>query len=151
MKERRGRRRSEAADESRMDSRVSSDIDASNCRQDDSVSTEEHDTESKTYKSLYNRVPCCPTPPTKDCILTRGLLIAQFASPDGKSLADAVELISAIPEQDEEGAGEAAGERLVDGIDLNCVRNFSFYSGHTFTKDDRLHGDPGMSSAVGIF
>jgi tRNA-dihydrouridine synthase 4 len=68
----------------------------------------------------YGRLPATVRPPGKDYILTRGILLAQFASPNGKALADAVELISA-PVMDPEGENL----RLVDGIDLNCVSNCS--------------------------
>jgi tRNA-dihydrouridine synthase 4 len=64
----------------------------------------------------YGRLPATVQPPGKDYVLTSGILLAQFASPNGKALADAVELISA-PVVDSEGEGL----RLVDGIDLNCV------------------------------
>ncbi|WVW83863.1 hypothetical protein I302_105885 [Kwoniella bestiolae CBS 10118] len=51
-----------------------------------------------------DRLPPTPTPPTRDAVLVRGNVIAQFASPNAKSLVDAAELISPY----------------VDGIDLNC-------------------------------
>lgn len=69
----------------------------------------------------YGRLPATMQPPSKDYVLTRGILLAQFASPNGKALADAAELISA-PVMDPEGENL----RLVDGIDLNCVRCHSF-------------------------
>lgn len=52
----------------------------------------------------HGRLPTSPTPPTPHSRLVRGNLIAQFASPNGPSLADAAELISPY----------------VDGLDLNC-------------------------------
>lgn len=66
--------------------------------------------------ATYGRLPATVQPPGKDYVLTRGILLAQFASPNGKALADAVELISA-PVKDPQGDNL----RLVDGIDLNCV------------------------------
>ncbi|WWC70253.1 uncharacterized protein I206_104203 [Kwoniella pini CBS 10737] len=57
------------------------------------------------YKGNYqNRIPSTPIKPNKNSELIRGNLIAQFASPNSKSLIDACELISPF----------------VDGIDLNC-------------------------------
>ncbi|KIS01181.1 tRNA-dihydrouridine synthase 4 [Cryptococcus deuterogattii 2001/935-1] len=60
----------------------------------------------KTYHSppSTNRLPPSPAAPNSQAQLVRGCLIAQFASPNAKSLADAAELISPY----------------VDGIDLNC-------------------------------
>ncbi len=51
-----------------------------------------------------SRLPPTPEPPTKHSELVRGALIAQFASPNATSLADAAELIAPY----------------VDGVDLNC-------------------------------
>lgn len=61
---------------------------------------------AKTYHipRTYTRLPPTAAPPTKHSVLVRGSLIAQFASPNGASLADAAELIAPY----------------VDGIDLNC-------------------------------
>jgi hypothetical protein len=85
------------------------------------------------------RTPSTLNPPSRDHRLVRGNLIAQFASNNGKSLADACEIISVLPEahkdEDEDNAktGGFVGEeqapadepfrsaRLVDGVDLNCV------------------------------
>ncbi len=64
------------------------------------------------HRSQTQRLPTSPFRPSPDHILTSGILIAQFASPNGKALADAVELISV---RDKEG------RRMVDGVDLNCV------------------------------
>ncbi|WVN88276.1 uncharacterized protein L203_103479 [Cryptococcus depauperatus CBS 7841] len=50
------------------------------------------------------RLPPTPIRPNPQAQLVRGVLIAQFASPNSKSVADAAELISPY----------------VDGIDLNC-------------------------------
>ncbi|WVR06999.1 hypothetical protein IAU60_004038 [Kwoniella sp. DSM 27419] len=50
------------------------------------------------------RLPPSPTPPNKHSRLVKGCMIAQFASPNPTSLADAAELISPY----------------VDGLDLNC-------------------------------
>lgn len=62
--------------------------------------------ESTTYHHppAHTRLPPSPTAPTKQSQLVRGALIAQFASPNPTSLADAAELISPY----------------VDGLDLNC-------------------------------
>jgi tRNA-dihydrouridine synthase 4 len=65
----------------------------------------------------YGRLPPSLSRPGKNYVLTRGILLAQFASPTGKALADAVELISAPAE----GADGEESVRLVDGVDLNCV------------------------------
>lgn len=82
-----------------------------------------------------------PRPPSDRHRLVRGLVIAQFAASEGKTLADACEIISVRPEQvlDQPqpltSSGEFVGRprrsvtmtdtdepsRLVDGIDLNCV------------------------------
>ena len=51
-----------------------------------------------------NRLPPTVRPPTRHSQLIRGALIAQFASPNSMSLADAAELISPY----------------VDGLDVNC-------------------------------
>lgn len=86
------------------------------------------------------RVPSALNPPSKDHRLVRGNLIAQFAANNGKSLADACEIISVRPgpssdedEGESSGKGEFVGKngglgvdeavpkRLVDGVDLNCV------------------------------
>lgn len=60
----------------------------------------------KSYHSprATTRLPPTPTPPTPNSRLVRGALIAQLASPNGPSLADAAELLSPH----------------VDGVDLNC-------------------------------
>ncbi len=114
MRERRGRSRSDAAD--------TESADGSGAPEEQAMETEgHHDAGSLSYKPLYKRVPTSCFPPTNDHILTRGLLIAQFASPDGKSLADAVELICGIKDQDNTGADGEGGGRLIDGVDLNCV------------------------------
>lgn len=52
----------------------------------------------------HDRLPPRPTPPTKHSRLVRGALIAQMASPNAASLADAAELVAPY----------------VDGLDLNC-------------------------------
>jgi len=61
---------------------------------------------SKTYHTPrpHTRLPPTLTPPSKTARLVRGALIAQMASPNGPSLADAAELIAPH----------------VDGVDLNC-------------------------------
>ncbi|GMK54350.1 hypothetical protein CspeluHIS016_0109360 [Cutaneotrichosporon spelunceum] len=51
-----------------------------------------------------SRLPPNPTPPTSNSRLVRGALLAQMASPNGPSLADAAELIAPH----------------VDGLDINC-------------------------------
>lgn len=66
--------------------------------------------------SSYGRLPATLQSPGEDYVLTNGILMAQFASPNGKALADAVELISTPVE-----GGEGEKTRLVDGVDLNCV------------------------------
>ena len=68
----------------------------------------------------YGRLPATLQSPGEDCVLTNGILMAQFASPNGKALADAVELIS-TPVEGREGEKT----RLVDGVDLNCVSDLS--------------------------
>ncbi|KAJ9117967.1 hypothetical protein QFC20_000248 [Naganishia adeliensis] len=65
--------------------------------------------------SSYGRLPATLQSPGEDYVLTNGILMAQFASPNGKALADAVELISTPVE-----GGEGEKTRLVDGVDLNC-------------------------------
>jgi hypothetical protein len=85
------------------------------------------------------RTPSTLNPPSRNHRLVRGNLIAQFASNNGKSLADACEIISVLPEahtdegEDNVKTGGFVGEeqapadepfrsgRLVDGVDLNCV------------------------------
>jgi hypothetical protein len=85
------------------------------------------------------RTPLTLNPPSRDHRLVRGNLIAQFASNNGKSLADACEIISVQPEShtdEDEVSGKTGGfvgeeqapvdepfrsGRLVDGVDLNCV------------------------------
>jgi tRNA-dihydrouridine synthase 4 len=68
----------------------------------------------------YGRLPATLQSPGEDYVLTNGILMAQFASPNGKALADAVELISTPAE-----GGEGEKTRLVDGVDLNCVSDLS--------------------------
>lgn len=77
---------------------------------------------------ISTRLPSTSRPPSKDHILVRGNLIAQFAANDGKSLADACELINVQPEGSVNGlsSGDCEGYgsppvRLVDGVDINCV------------------------------
>ncbi len=71
---------------------------------------------SWTYADLYARRPSVLARPSPEHVLTRGLLVAQFAASDGKTLADATELIS-LPGP---GGGPSVPTRLVDAIDLNC-------------------------------
>jgi tRNA-dihydrouridine synthase 4 len=61
---------------------------------------------SKTYYTPrpHTRLPPTLVPPTPRSRLVRGALIAQMASPNGPSLADAAELVSPH----------------VDGLDINC-------------------------------
>ena len=71
------------------------------------VKTHPGDTASKTYHHQpppHTRLPHTATSPTKHSRLVRGALVAQFASPNGPSLADAAELIAPY----------------IDGLDLNC-------------------------------
>lgn len=62
-----------------------------------------------------NRLPPSPTPPTPSSELVRGLLIAQLASPNAASLADASELMAPY----------------VDGVDINCgcPQKWAFHEG----------------------
>ncbi|WVQ99364.1 hypothetical protein IAU59_006497 [Kwoniella sp. CBS 9459] len=60
--------------------------------------------QTKSPDGLHRRLPPTPIRPSKDHDLVRGCMIAQFASPNPMSLADAAELISPY----------------VDGLDLNC-------------------------------
>ncbi|KLT42981.1 FMN-linked oxidoreductase [Cutaneotrichosporon oleaginosum] len=53
---------------------------------------------------VTSRLPPSPTPPSPDARLVRGALVAQMASPNGASLADAAELLAPH----------------VDGLDINC-------------------------------
>ena len=94
------------------------------------------------------RTPSTLNPPSRDHRLVRGNLIAQFASNNGKSLADACEIISVLPgaHTDEDGdegkTGGFVGEeqapvnepfrsgRLVDGVDLNCVSSHCRSTAH---------------------
>jgi tRNA-dihydrouridine synthase 4 len=95
------------------------------------------------------RLPSSLNPPSRDHRLVRGNLIAQFASNNGKSLADACEIIGVRPEgcadKTEEETGGFVGKkqvvadgptdsrRLVDGVDLNCVSTASIYlSSHPY-------------------
>lgn len=61
---------------------------------------------SKTYHvpRASSRLPPHLTPPSRSARLVRGALIAQLASPNGPSLADACELLAPH----------------VDGVDINC-------------------------------
>lgn len=87
------------------------------------------------------RFPLTLEPPSKDHELVQGLVIAQFAASEGKSLADACEIVS-VPYNGRDNqsppmgraefigkrqnghtskdVSEGARRRLVDGIDLNC-------------------------------
>jgi hypothetical protein len=94
------------------------------------------------------RTPSTLNPPSRDHRLVRGNLIAQFASNNGKSLADACEIISVLPEahkdegEDNAKTGGFVGEeqapadepfrsgRLVDGVDLNCVSSHCRSTAH---------------------
>lgn len=62
-----------------------------------------------------NRLPPTPQPPTANSELVQGLLLAQLASPNAPSLADASELISPY----------------VDGVDINCgcPQKWAFHEG----------------------
>lgn len=75
--------------------------------------------------------------PSPEHRLVRGKLIAQFAASNGKTLADACEIINVAPNHIEQNSyGQRIGQskpgyantyegqetpRLVDGVDLNCV------------------------------
>jgi tRNA-dihydrouridine synthase 4 len=78
---------------------------------------DEHEHEHKSYQTpqRHNRLPPSPTPPTPKSELVRGLLLAQFASPNAASLADAAELIAPY----------------VDGLDVNCgcPQKWAFHEG----------------------
>lgn len=94
------------------------------------------------------RTPSTLNPPSRDHRLVRGNLIAQFASNNGKSLADACEIISVPPEgqtdedEDNRKTGGFVGEeeapvdepfrsgRLVDGVDVNCVSSHCRSTAH---------------------
>lgn len=98
------------------------------------------------------RTPSTLNPPSRDHRLVRGNLIAQFASNNGKSLADACEIISVLPDsqtdEDEDNGkkGRFVGEeqaqvdepfrsgRLVDGVDLNCVSSHCGSAAHPFQR-----------------
>jgi tRNA-dihydrouridine synthase 4 len=83
------------------------------------------------------RLPTSRTRPSPEHRLVRGKLIAQFAASNGKTLADACEIINVPPAPTEEDTyGQHVGnpkrldsfrdneiqtQRLVDGVDLNCV------------------------------
>ena len=71
----------------------------------------------RSYQSPkpHNRLPPTARPPTKDSQLVRGLLLAQFASPNAASLADAAELIAPY----------------IDGLDINCgcPQKWAFHEG----------------------
>jgi hypothetical protein len=95
------------------------------------------------YDKTAPRRPDPTTRPSKDLEPVRGLLIAQFASNNGASLADACEIINVKPiigsSEDEVGSAEFVGRskrtsqpqeddgnrRLVDGVDLNCVSAYN--------------------------
>lgn len=94
------------------------------------------------------RTPSALNPRSPDHRLVRGNLIAQFASNNGKSLADACEIISVQPEShtdEDEVSGKTGGfvgeeqaqvdepvrsGRLVDGVDLNCVSSHCRSTAH---------------------
>lgn len=98
------------------------------------------------------RTPSTLNPPSRNHRLVRGNFIAQFASNNGKSLADACEIISVLPDaqtdQDEDNGktGGFVGEeqarvdksfrsgRLVDGVDLNCVSSRDKCTPHPFQR-----------------
>ncbi|WWC89370.1 uncharacterized protein L201_004293 [Kwoniella dendrophila CBS 6074] len=65
---------------------------------------QQHITYHQSHYGNGTRRPFQPTKPNKQSELVKGKLIAQFASPNSKSLVDAAELVSPY----------------VDGIDLNC-------------------------------
>jgi tRNA-dihydrouridine synthase 4 len=87
--------------------------------------------------SSQARLPSSRTRPSSEHRLVRGKLIAQFAASNGKTLADACEIINVPPNDIEEDSGgqrvgnsgpggtnickEEKTARLVDGVDLNCV------------------------------
>lgn len=71
-------------------------------RRQPSAANDETDGQEMQDRQHFSHLAPRPSPSHQ---LTRGILIAQFASPNGKALADSVELISPS----------------VDGIDLNCV------------------------------
>ena len=73
-----------------------------NCHPEDREQEEERITYHEPGST--SRLPPTPNPPTKHSKLVRGALLAQFASPNAASLADAAELIAPY----------------VDGLDLNC-------------------------------
>jgi tRNA-dihydrouridine synthase 4 len=116
------RRRSLAEDARAVDDAEHEEEDSSSSKSPNINVYPSSSSSRSSHSNLHRRLPDSPTPPSPNHVLTRGLLIAQFASPDGKSLADAVELISSLREDDEGDFGVEGGRRrLIDGIDLNCV------------------------------
>jgi tRNA-dihydrouridine synthase 4 len=109
------------------------------------------------YDKTAPRRPDPTTRPSKDHELVRGLLIAQFASNNGASLADACEIINVKPtidaSEDKVGSGEFVGKpkrtfqpqeddgnrRLVDGVDLNCVSTYDPPNSQSNTHPRFLH------------
>jgi len=78
-------------------------------------SSSTHSHRSYQTPKRHDRLPPTAQPPTKDSQLVRGLLLAQFASPNAASLADAAELIAPY----------------IDGLDINCgcPQKWAFHEG----------------------
>lgn len=74
-------------------------------------------TEHRSFQTPkpHDRLPPTSQPPTRNSKLVRGLLLAQFASPNAASLADAAELIAPY----------------IDGLDINCgcPQKWAFHEG----------------------
>jgi tRNA-dihydrouridine synthase 4 len=83
--------------------------------QSSSSSSTPHPHRSYQVPKPHNRLPPSVEPPTKNSKLVRGLLLAQFASPNAASLADAAELIAPY----------------IDGLDINCgcPQKWAYYEG----------------------
>lgn len=98
-------RRAKTGSGSRTKPRLEEDPD-NNSDPTRSASTDDDQLKTRlnTRTNNNNRLPHSPTPPTHSSDLVRGLLLAQLASPNSASLADASELLSPY----------------VDGVDINC-------------------------------
>lgn len=77
--------------------------------------TKNHPHKSYQTPQAHDRLPPSSARPTPKSELVRGLLLAQFASPNAASLADAAELIAPY----------------IDGLDINCgcPQKWAFHEG----------------------